>query len=61
MHVPNSTSHILRVLSQEADTSVLSSGANLHAETASLPFFEMSGNTFVVVVYASPPLSGERT
>ena len=24
-------------------------------------FFEMSGNTFVVVVYASPPLSGERT
>ena len=24
-----------------------------------LPFSQMSGNTYVVVVYASPPLSGE--
>ena len=27
--------------------------------TQSLPFSQMSGNTYVVVVYASPPLSGE--
>ena len=26
--------------------------------TQSLPFSQMSGNTYVVVVYASPPLSG---
>ncbi len=27
--------------------------------TGSLPFSQMSGNTHVMVVYASPPLSGE--
>jgi hypothetical protein len=26
--------------------------------TSSLPFSQMSGNTYVMVVYASPPLSG---
>ena len=55
------TFHILRVLSSDADTTVLPSGANLHALTLSLPIFlEISGNTYVMVVYASPPLSGER-
>ncbi len=58
LHVPDSTSHILKFLSQDADTMVLPSGAKTHAVTLSLPFFEMSGNTYVVVVYASPPLSG---
>jgi hypothetical protein len=60
LHVPDSTSQILRVASQDADTSVLPSGANLHAMTPSLPFFEMSGNTYAVVVYASPPLRGRE-
>ena len=56
-HVPNSTSQILRVLSQDADTMVLPWGEKTHAETVLLPFFELSGNTYVVVVYASPPLN----
>jgi len=38
-HLPDSTSQILRVQSWDADTMVLPSGANLHAETALLPFF----------------------
>jgi hypothetical protein len=28
--------------------------------TQSLPFSQMSGNTYVMVVYASPPLSGGK-
>ena len=64
-HVPNSTSQILSVASQDADTMVLPWGEKTHAVTKSLPFFELSGNTYVVVVYASPPLNlrlspGER-
>ena len=55
LHVPNSTSQILRVLSQDADTMVLPWGEKTHAVTKLLPFFELSGNTYVVVVYASPP------
>ena len=44
---------------------VLPWGEKTHAETVLLPFFELSGNTYVVVVYASPPLNlrlspGER-
>ena len=27
--------------------------------TPPLPFSQMSGNTYIVVIYASPPLSGE--
>ena len=55
----------MRVLSQDADTMVLPWGEKTHAVTKSLPFFELSGNTYVVVVYASPPLNlrlspGER-
>ena len=46
-HVPNSTSQILRVLSQDADTMVLPWGAKTHAVTILLPIIEMSGNTFV--------------
>ena len=65
LHVPNSTSQILRVMSQDADTMVLPWGEKTHAVTQLLPFFELSGNTYVVVVYASPPLNlrlspGER-
>jgi hypothetical protein len=52
----------LRVLSLDADTTVVPSGANLHALTISLPIFlEISGNTYVMVVYASPPLTGGET
>ena len=36
---------------------VLPWGEKTHAETKRLPFFELSGNTYVVVVYASPPLN----
>jgi len=36
---------------------VLPWGEKTHAVTKSLPFFELSGNTYVVVVYASPPLN----
>ena len=36
---------------------VLPWGEKTHAETVLLPFFELSGNTYVVVVYASPPLN----
>ena len=57
LHVPNSTSQILRVLSLDADTMVLPWGEKTHAVTQLLPFFELSGNTYVVVVYASPPLN----
>ena len=44
---------------------VLPWGEKTHAVTLLLPFFELSGNTYVVVVYASPPLNlrlspGER-
>jgi len=56
------TFHILRVLSSDADTTVLPSGTNLHALTLSPPIvLEISGNTYVMVVYASPPLSGGDT
>ena len=54
-HVPNSTSQILRVMSQDADTMVLPWGAKTHAETALLSFFEMSGNTFVRSSTPLPP------
>ena len=36
---------------------VLPWGEKTHAVTQLLPFFELSGNTYVVVVYASPPLN----
>jgi hypothetical protein len=36
---------------------VLPWGEKTHAVTKSLPFFELLGNTYVVVVYASPPLN----
>ena len=36
---------------------VLPWGEKTHAVTKRLPFFELSGNTYVVVVYASPPLN----
>ena len=36
---------------------VLPWGEKTHAVTKLLPFFELSGNTYVVVVYASPPLN----
>ncbi len=39
LHVPDSTSQILRVASQDADTIVLPWGAKSHAVTLSLPFF----------------------
>jgi hypothetical protein len=54
-HVPNSTSQILRLMSQDADTMVLPWGAKTHAETALLSFFEMSGNTFVRSSTPLPP------
>jgi hypothetical protein len=40
-HVPEATSHILIIVSYDADTIVLPVGANSHAETTSLPFLEM--------------------
>ena len=36
---------------------ILPWGEKTHAVTKPLPFFELSGNTYVVVVYASPPLN----
>ena len=39
LHVPDSTSQILTVVSLDADTMVLPSGAKSHAKTLSLPFF----------------------
>ena len=59
LHVPNSTSQILRVLSQDADTMVLPWGEKTHAVTESLPFFEMSGNTFVRSSTPLPRRAGE--
>jgi hypothetical protein len=60
LHAPDVTSHILRVSSLDPDTMVSPLGENSHAQTEPLPFFEVSGNTFVMVVYASPPLSGGK-
>jgi hypothetical protein len=39
LHVPDATSHILRVVSLDPDTMVSPLGENLHAQTISLPFF----------------------
>ena len=36
---------------------ILPWGEKTHAVTKPLPFFELSGNTYVMVVYASPPLN----
>ena len=58
LHAPDVTSHILRVMSLDPDTMVSPLGENSHAKTEPLPFFEVSGNTYVMVVYASPPVSG---
>ena len=43
LHVPDATSHILRVLSLDPDTMVSPLGENLHAQTISLPFLKCHG------------------